>query len=85
LRVLRFKVKAEGAEMRAMIGNKPRFGVNGVQKRSDIRISAEDFRVLPDDTLIRFNQDSPWLYGLSTLTIITNHYQKRLLFDDSRF
>ena len=56
LRVLRFKVKAEGAEMRAMIGNKPRFGVNGVQKRGDIRINAENFRVLPDDIVINVFQ-----------------------------
>ena len=56
LRVIRFIVKAKGAEMRAVIGNKPRFGVNGVQKRGDIRISAEDFRMLPDDFVINMFQ-----------------------------
>ena len=42
--------------MRAVIGNKPRFCVNGVQQRGDIRISAEDFRVLPYDIIINVFQ-----------------------------
>ena len=56
LRVSHFHIKAEGTEMRAVIGNKPRFYVNSVQHSGDIRISAENFRVLPDNIVINVFQ-----------------------------
>ena len=42
--------------MRAVVRNKPCLGINGVKQRGDIRIPAEDFRVLFDDFIINMLQ-----------------------------